>query len=205
VRDERQEEWLRLNGLNVIKGIGYFNGDKDTYFGVLRSFAASIPNSLRKIEEVGDLQEYAVIVHGIKGSSRGVCAEAIEIRAELLENAARTGDRGFVDAHNAEFLEAVRDLLSRIGELFARTDKFNSQTPAPGKAKPDGKTLLRLLAACEKYDTDAAEAAVAELSGYEYDSGAELADWIAEKMGAYDLEGIARRLSALPDAERQGG
>jgi HPt (histidine-containing phosphotransfer) domain-containing protein len=189
---ESHEKWFSIGGLNAVKGIGYFKGDKDIYLGVLRSFAASLPSLLRKITDTRDLNAYAVTLHGIKGSSCGVCAEEIEDWAKKLEAAAKAGEHGFVAANNAVFLEKAWSLLDSINELFLQAD-----TGKPKKAAPDRGVLLRLLEACEGYDADEAEAAVAELSRYEYETGGKLAGRIAENMARFDFAEIAQELTFL--------
>jgi CheY-like chemotaxis protein len=196
VRDEAQEKWLSLDGVNVAKGIGYFYGDKDIYLGVLRSFAANLPSLLRKITDTGDLNAYAVTLHGIRGSSCGICAEEIEAWAGKLEDAAKSGEHDFVASNNAMFLEKAWSLLDRINEMFLQTDK----TVKPKKAAPDRAVLLRLLEACEGYDADAAETAAAELLRYEYETGGELVRRIAENMARFDFAEFTQELAFL----RQG-
>jgi hypothetical protein len=105
-----------VDGLDITKGIGYFSGDRGIYFEVLCSYAESLPSLLNKITNVDDLQKYAVVIHGIKGSSYGICADSIAEQAEALESAADAGDYEFVIKNNPPFLEAAWDLLSRIKE-----------------------------------------------------------------------------------------
>jgi len=197
VRDEQQEKWLQLDGLNVTKGISYFNCDKEIYFNVLRSFAANLPSLLQKINIIDDLQKYADVVHGIKGSCGGVCAEWLEEQSENLEKAANSGNYNYVISYNTMFLEAAWDLLSKINKLFYQSEPSDKTK----KEKVDTGILFNLLSACKKYDVDGAEAAVTELSYYEYETEPDTAfvSLIAEKMNLFDLEGIVDEISNLKE------
>lgn len=114
----RNRDEIRVDGLDIDNGLELYNGDEDIYFSVLRSVADSIPDRLCMIMQTDDLDKYAVVVHGMKGSFRGVGAEGLGVAAEKLEIAALSGDTGFIAAHNASFVEAVRVFLEKVDDLF---------------------------------------------------------------------------------------
>jgi CheY-like chemotaxis protein len=199
-RDERERgpsrrpPGLEIAGLNLDGGIRRFGGDEDTYFNVLRSFAANTPLLLEKIKTVtrNDLTDYGIVVHGIKGSSRGICADPLGDTAEKLEKAAKAGDYDFIADRNAPFMEAAWKLVSEIDEMFSR---INTDNPKPRKDKPDQDVLKRILEACRCYDMDTVDAAVKELEEFEYESGGELVPWLWENVQRFNLEQIIERLS----------
>jgi CheY-like chemotaxis protein/HPt (histidine-containing phosphotransfer) domain-containing protein len=123
VRDKQMDKWFEVDGVDIAGGIGYYSGDKDVYFDVLRTFADSVPSRLRMMLDTENLEKYAVFLHGMKGSLRGVGAEELGNRAEALEKAALSGDRSFVDAHNTLFIKAVRNLISEVNALFSQADE----------------------------------------------------------------------------------
>jgi CheY-like chemotaxis protein len=146
VRDEEQEKLYKgrpvpgneksfyaPEGFDMHKGLERFSGDRDTFFQVLRSFVKNTRDLLEsmKIINAGNLAVYAVNVHGIKSSCRGVCAEDIGNRAEVLENAAKAGDLDFVTANNPQFIEDVLKLIANIEDILA---KGGIDTAASGAA-----------------------------------------------------------------------
>ena len=186
-------------GLNINKGIKRFAGDEEQYLVVLRSYAAYVPSILEKINEPSQdaLTDYGIIVHGVKGSSRNICANRLAGMAEKLEYAAKVGDFDYIAEHNASFREAAFDLVSRINDLLKQVSEKN---PKPMKDKPDKDVLHKIAEACKQYDMDSAEAAMAELEQYDYEYNGELVVWIWENLQAFNINQIIERLSDLPDA-----
>jgi len=77
--------------LDVEKGIQRFGGDRESYMQILRSFTASARSLLTSVRGVTEdnLANYAINVHGIKGSSRSIFADNTGNMAEDLEKAAQ--------------------------------------------------------------------------------------------------------------------
>jgi CheY-like chemotaxis protein/HPt (histidine-containing phosphotransfer) domain-containing protein len=195
---DRRALGMGIAGLDLDKGVDRFGGDRNAYFGVLRSFATNTPLLLDKIKDVSkdNLADYAIVVHGIKGSSRSICADVVGDIAETLENAAKSGDYGFIATHNAPFLEAAYKLVSEIDAMLAR---MNANSPKNRKDAPDKEVLKRILEACKCYDMDMLDAAVKELESYEYESGNELVAWLWENVQQFNIQQIIEKLSDLPD------
>jgi HPt (histidine-containing phosphotransfer) domain-containing protein len=182
-----------ISGLDIDQGLRRFGGDIESYLKVLRSFTVNTVPLLEIIKSADDLENYAVTIHGIKGSGRGICAEPLADMAEALEQAAKAGDAEFIRANNSVFLESAVKL---IGSLETMLGKMDNENPKPKKARPDGEVLQKLLAACEKYQMDAVDAAMAELENYAYESGGELIGWLRENVDKMNFTEIKERLSA---------
>ncbi|MDR1251088.1 MAG: response regulator, partial [Treponema sp.] len=78
----------QVAGLDAGKGLERFGGDGKSYMESLRSYVIHTPELLQAARNTELLAEYAITVHGIKGSSRGISADAIGAKAEELEHAA---------------------------------------------------------------------------------------------------------------------
>jgi len=187
---------LDIESLNVEKGIERFGGDENSYFGILRSYAANTPALIESVKDVSrdNLASYAITVHGIRGSSLGICANALAAAAEALEKAAQAGDYDFVITHNAAFLETADKLLAEIDGILLRVYKDNSK---PKMDRPDEKELLKLLKACMNYDMDGADKAMAEIERYEYENDDGLAVWLREKVEQMNFSQIVEKLEGL--------
>jgi CheY-like chemotaxis protein len=114
-----------IKGLNKEKGLMQFGGSEETYLIVLQSYAVNTPGLLDKIRTYSEdqLSDYAVFVHGIKGTSYGICADAIGKQAETLEQAARQGGFRYIDKHNDEFIKATEELIGRIKTVLQEVKK----------------------------------------------------------------------------------
>ena len=180
-------------GINIDKGIETFSGNKNSYLQILASYAANMPPLLDSIKEANrdNLADYAIAVHGIKGSSRGICAEEVGDMAEALERAAKRGDIDFVMSNNAAFIQTAGKLAADIADIL---DKIAAENPKPKKDKPDPETLSKLLTACEAYNMDGVDEAMEEIEKYEYESGGELALWLRENVDVMNFAQIKEKL-----------
>ncbi|MCL2084972.1 MAG: hypothetical protein FWH06_06935, partial [Oscillospiraceae bacterium] len=185
-----------IAGIDIEKGLERYGGDMETYLKILRSYTVCIRSMLGQIETVGEdtLADYKVIVHGIKGASRDIFAEQVGASAAELEQAAKAGDLGYITGHNPPFLEAAWKL---IGDLESVLSASAGENQKPKKDKPDAETLSKLLAACEKYDMDGADAAMEEIGRCQYEADGGLADWLRDNVSLMNFTQIIERLSAL--------
>ncbi|MCL1905536.1 MAG: hypothetical protein FWG06_00840, partial [Clostridiales bacterium] len=167
------------------KGIERFGGDEEMYLGALRSYAVNIPSLLETIKNVtrGNLADYAITVHGVKGSSRGISALSAGDYAEILEKLAKDGDFNSVSDKNPGFAQTIEKLIAGLNKAFEKIDAENAK---PEKEVPDTDILDRLLEACEKYDMDGVDALITELGRFKYTADDGLAAWLLENAAETD-------------------
>jgi signal transduction histidine kinase/FixJ family two-component response regulator/HPt (histidine-containing phosphotransfer) domain-containing protein len=194
--DRRETGPLMIPGLNMTKGIANFAGDRKTYWEVLKSYSLNTPPLLDKIRswEKEDLGAYAVVVHGIKSSSRSIGAEELGTKAEALEHAAKAGDYTFVAQQHPAFIKETEGLLADLCEALRLRE---AQNPKPLMNAPDAAVLAALREACLKFDINEVDNAVEKLELYTYASQADLVPWIRERLNSMDFEQIAERLADL--------
>ena len=185
-----------IPGLHMSKGLERFSGDEESYVQVLHSYAANTQQLLETVSGVNreNLADYAITIHGIKGSSRGIGADMVGDKAEALENAANAGDIDFVLANNASFINAVDTLVNGLNELLRQRALEN---PRPKKDRPDEVMLSRLLVACENFDMDGVDAAMAEIEGSEYEADGGLTAWLRENVEQANLAQIKEKLLSM--------
>jgi hypothetical protein len=174
------------------------------YLEILRSYALSMTELLDALEHVsGDtLADYAITVHGIKGTSYQICAQELGNEAAVLEAAAKAGDRKTIEERNGNFVRALKTLLENL-EAFLETaipreaaageavEKNAEKTGAPDRALLD-----RMLQACKDYDMTAMEEALTRLEARTYTStpGNELVRWLRKQVDNVEYEAIRERL-----------
>jgi hypothetical protein len=138
-----------------------------------------------------DLAGYAIIVHGIKSTSRGICANALGTMAESLEFAAKDGNIDFILQHNPDFIKAAHTLIEDIKALLNNAEKLAVK---PKKGKPGETELKRLCDACADYDIDGIEAAMREIEGYEYTDDGGLADWLRDNVARLNYTQVVEKI-----------
>jgi len=194
-----------IPGVNVKKGLIRFSGDGEAYMDVLRSFSKNTPPLLDSLNEIADsdfharpsedrLPEYETIVHGIKGSSASICAIKTSELALDLENAARSGDYGYILNNHKPFIDTARALISDIGEAL---EKANAGKHKQQKDKPDPELLKKLKVACNNYEMNAVDDILDELETYEYEKDGDLIIWLRENADLTNFDEIVQRLSEL--------
>jgi CheY-like chemotaxis protein len=107
-----------IEGVDFKEGVKRMGNREAAYIRVLTSFSANMPALLTKIRDfrVDMLQDYTITIHGIKGSSYGICANEIGRQAEALEMAARNGDIEIIMEKNDGFILQMEKLIAEISK-----------------------------------------------------------------------------------------
>ena len=189
-----------IEGINFAKGLERYSSES-AYLEVIRSYHLHTPALLDKIKmfnkgEAGmTMSDYTVLIHGIKGSSYGICADNVGEAAGELEKYARAGDIKTVMEKNVNFMTMVESLLSNLGDLLFETGKGRAgKTPA---LSPDPSLLARLHVASKEYKASEMEQIMRELESFEYESGGELVGWLRNQMDTLEYNIIRERLEFL--------
>jgi hypothetical protein len=111
----------KIAGLDMEKALDRFDGDGEALIFVLHSIAKNTPPLLEEAAKVTkeNLSEYAIMVHGLKGSFYGIDAVPVGTMAEALEKAAKAGDYDFVTANNPGFIAAAEQFIHSANEMLA--------------------------------------------------------------------------------------
>jgi signal transduction histidine kinase/CheY-like chemotaxis protein len=112
----------RIEGLDFQKGLTLFSGDEKFYREIVESWMRTTPPLLERIRECTQetLDDYRILVHGIKSSSYAIGAQAIGEGAQALEKAAKTGNLFFINEYAGEFICAVRKLIDELSAVLRR-------------------------------------------------------------------------------------
>jgi PAS domain S-box-containing protein len=182
-----------IEGVDLIKGKEQFVNEA-AYLSIIRSYCIHTKTLLDKMRAVSGetLAEYAVTVHGLKGSSYGVCADKVGKMSETLEMAAKAGDLETVLANNGKCIAAVETLLAGLEGLLRESVRGNGGKQAA--AAPDAALLDQLLEAAKRFKTTEMETIINELERYEYESEAELVPWLRSQLDDLEYDAIQERL-----------
>jgi CheY-like chemotaxis protein len=119
---------IKIPGVDTEKGLSIYDGDKDIYVELLRSYAANTPVAIERIQTVTEetLQEYTINVHGIKGACASIGAETVREAAYNMEMMARAGNLQGVLAENERLIESTKSIVTSIKAWLEQHDEENS-------------------------------------------------------------------------------
>jgi signal transduction histidine kinase/CheY-like chemotaxis protein len=184
----------RVEGLDVERGLERFGGDGKSYMESLRSYVTHTPPLLASARKVMSLADYAITVHGIKGSSFGISADTIGYRAEKMEHAAKAGNLVFVDAENSGFITAAEKFIADLSGLL---ETLEQSVQKPCRQAPDSAILTQIAEAAETYDMGELDTMMEKLEQYTYEEEADLVTWLREQINMSEFDAITERLTAL--------
>ena len=182
---------LPFDDVDTAAGLGRFAGNEEVYKNVLKSYVTNTRSLLEGLNghlEKENLTDYAILVHGIKGSSFGVGAMGLGAKAERLENLAKAGEKERVLAENSSFVESVKTLLDSIDSALS---VYKSQADRPVATEPDPALLRELREASAEYDVGKIDRIMALLDSFEYEKGAELVAWLKGQVEDMNFREIA--------------
>jgi signal transduction histidine kinase/DNA-binding response OmpR family regulator len=184
---------VEIDGIDLALGRERYNNEA-AYLGVLRSYHVHTPALLEKLRSLTreTLSEYTVVVHGLKGSSYGICADTIGKMASDLEAAAKASDYERVKAANGALIETAELLLLDLGSLLQKAEAGMEEKPKA--AAPDPALLAQLLDATKRYKANLMEKFLGSLEANTYESGGELVTWLREQMDNLEYDAIIKRL-----------
>ena len=115
---------IKIPGLDVEKGLDLYDDDFDIYLTVLRSYVSNMPPVLDRLRHVSaeTLADYAIAIHGVKGTSANIGAEETRKIATKLESMVKAGDLSGILAQNEAFLKHADDLLEGIRNWLKQYD-----------------------------------------------------------------------------------
>ncbi|MDR0701986.1 MAG: response regulator [Azoarcus sp.] len=192
----------RIDGLDWAMGLKRFNGDEDVYLSVIQSYSTNTARLLDKIRNINEdaLNDYAIIIHGVKGSSYGVEARDIGKKAEELEYAARAGNLDFVRRNNPLFIQAAEALLTRLAALSSRVDQNGGGRES--RPAPDEALLTQMEEAAADFRISIMEEVMNALESFEYETQVELIAWLREQVDQMEFVAIRERLAQRRQATR---
>ena len=189
-----------ISGVDVQKGLDMFAGNIDTYISVLRSYAQNTPAISEKLRAVTaeNLFQYAIDVHGLKGSSASIGAEDIKERGLDLETKAKAGDLQGVLELNDVFLRDVQIIVENIKAWLNLHDKAGK----PRLNTPNPVVLEKLRQSLIDCDMNSIDDIMDELESFDYDTDAELIPWLKEKITESDYDDAAKKITDILEREQ---
>ncbi|MDR1898689.1 MAG: response regulator [Treponema sp.] len=193
-----------VEGIDFAAALILYGGSGAALIPILKSFVIHTPPLLEKmnVHLRSSLPDYAVEVHGLKGTCNAICAGEAAALARELEFASKEGDADFVRSRHEELRRQTLDLTERLKALLAEWEARRPAEERERRTEPDRKLLTRLSAAAAEFNSNLTEEILGELEQYRYEKGEELITWLREQAENFDYDAIHRRLEDIPDAFR---
>lgn len=96
-------------------GLSYCGQNVDVYISVLQTFARrSKDDVLEGCYEKKDVENYQILIHGIKSASLSVGFAGLSEKARALEEAAKSADWDYIEEHHASFVTEYQNAVSAV-------------------------------------------------------------------------------------------
>ena len=117
---------LKIQGLNIEKGLTLYGEDAELYINALRSYAKNAPDVVDKIRVVtkDTLSEYVINIHGLKSVSATIGAEVAAKQAAHLERLAQSDDLEDVLFENENMIRDTDNLIAAIKDWLDKKDEM---------------------------------------------------------------------------------
>lgn len=190
-----------IDGLDIPDALARMGNSGKIYMRIIHSFVTNMPETLNELatSNINDetLGDYAIRIHGAKGSCYGIGANKVGDIARTLEMAAKAGELETCLAVNDSFLDGTKALIKELEALEAKIeDAANSLGGKQKVDKPDTTKLAALLSATQSFDIDQMGSLVEELTSTEYAQGGEVVAKIKQSFDAFDYQAIEEAIAS---------
>jgi CheY-like chemotaxis protein len=196
---DREGKWLLerpLEGIDFGAALERYGNSGKAYMSILQSFVAHTPALLEKMDAhlESSAGDYAIEVHGLKGTCGALGAEGTAALARELETAAREGNFGPVRQQHGRLRKETLELTERLKALLEEWGAGQQGAEKQGRAKPERELLVLLSSAAAEFNANLVAEILGDLEQYRYEEGQELTEWLREQAENYDYEAIHSRL-----------
>lgn len=190
-----------IDGLDIAEALARMGNSGKLYMRIIHSFVINMPENLTELAtsslSESTLADYAIKIHGAKGSCYGIGANKVGDIARTLEMAAKAGDLQTCLEINDLFVAGTEALIAELKALETRVEE--SENSLGGKSqveKPDAQKLAALLAATKNFDIDQMNSLVEELASVEYARDGAVVDKIKRSFEAFDYQAVEEAITS---------
>jgi len=190
-----------IPGLDIPEALARMGNNPKLYMRIIHSFVSNMPDNLESLAtssiSADTLSDYAIRIHGAKGSCYGIGANAVGDLAKDLEMAAKAGDLDTCLRGNDTFILRTQELIRQLEALEASIEDLENSTGAKPQAhRPDAYKLRALLSATQEFDINEMGRLVEELVSVQYSVGSETVTKIKQAFDAFDYQTVEETIAA---------
>jgi CheY-like chemotaxis protein len=153
---------IKIEGVDVLRGLQLSGGNLDNYMYTLRVFHMDGVKKLTELAETLDnMHLYTIHIHALKSAGANIGATLLSEHAGRLEAAGKRGDASYIVRENAIFVKSLREILDAISEVITDGEKDSEHDKEELMA-----TLTSLRQALDAFDIPTVKQATRTLRGY---------------------------------------
>jgi spermidine/putrescine transport system substrate-binding protein len=161
-----------IPGINIEKGLGNLSHKEALYEDMLEMFsnrAAGECESMSGFLAEGNIERFAIAIHGIKASLLTLGISELSTLAAAMEMEAKAGNMAFCQKEYPPFREKVQALNQQLCALFVPAGQTAGGNGLP-KENADFllEHLQQFVEAAENFDTDEGIEILTKLGGYDF-------------------------------------
>ncbi|MDD5793235.1 MAG: ATP-binding protein [Clostridiales bacterium] len=124
INDENREIISKISkneSIDIKEALSYLNNDYNFYISIVKQYIKESNKYLSEIEEFyeqNDLENYSILVHGIKANLKNIGAIKLSELAYELEKYSKDKNKEFVIEHNDEFINNLFKLNEELNNIF---------------------------------------------------------------------------------------
>ncbi len=185
-----ESEQLSHYGITLKNGLPHAQNDEETYLGLVRLFLKEKEKqeTMRGFIDAGNMKDYAILVHGLKGNARTLGADALADTAFEHEKESKADNAAYVEAHFDELLTLWNQAQEGFSALW---EKYNqdAETVVCGEGQE-----------CLQITREELQEVAALLDDFETkEAVGRLKEWLANPLEAQMRECLKSVLEALED------
>ena len=123
---------LRKLGVDVTQGLLYCQKDEEFYRSLLVQFASEAAEKRTNLEKFfteKNLNDYSIIVHALKSTSKMIGASDLSAKSKTLEEASKSGDFATVENGHKTVITEYTVLTDTILENYGEDDPGEDEAP----------------------------------------------------------------------------
>ena len=188
-----------IDGIVADDALRYAGGDQEEYLHNLKLYLDEFHEKKDKLEEFfreGDLENYQILAHAVKSTSRLIGANDLSDLARMMEEAAAARDMKCVSSGHEQFMERFTYqstcIADTIAELGMQDEKVELVAVSPQELHECCEKLKESLS---EFDMDAIQSQVAQLQSM--DVLKDIKDAMQTAVDNFDYDGINEQVEAI--------
>ena len=188
-----------IDGIVADDALRYAGGDQEEYLHNLKLYLEEFNEKKEKLEQFfsqGDLENYQILAHAVKSTSRLIGANDLSELARKMEEASAARDMECVRSGHAQFMERFAYQSSCIADTIADLGMEDSQAELVAVSPEELHTFCeKLKASLEEFDMEEIQSRVAELQTF--DVLKDIKDAMQTAVNNFDYDGVNDQVEAL--------